>query len=82
MLRETIAIELKAPTWMLSREDRERRGIVSEETIRVSPMACGGCYGSGRVVNDNYLADYTECPVCGGTGRLAAEVTVSWKRTS
>ena len=51
------------------------------EILTIEPGDCSYCNGRGyftpiQVGHDEY--EDNPCPVCGGTGRLKAEVTIHW----
>lgn len=79
MSRTRQMIELSAPSVM-----REHR----PEHFTVKGFTCPDCNGNGwgwrqdysdpDAGNDGYVKK--TCPTCGGTGEVAAEVTVSWKK--
>lgn len=77
MSRTRQMIELQAPSVM-----REKR----LERFAVTGFTCPECKGNGWVVrlwDSSMDADRwgkVDCPTCGGTGEVDAEVTVSWKR--
>lgn len=51
-----------------------------KETIISNGHTCGYCYGSGFFWRDEMRERVkTPCPVCNGSGKLDAVITVNWK---
>lgn len=53
-----------------------------EERIESRGYECGYCHGRGGFTGDRTGPRENEwkiCPVCGGSGKMDAEVTIKWK---
>lgn len=51
-----------------------------EEHIVSRGHTCRYCYGEGGFGGDTRLGEvWTPCPVCKGSGKMDAEVTIKWK---
>lgn len=75
--RRKVIIELDAPSIV----SLPYSGVV-EERIVSEGHECSYCRGHGRVLRLDAAGEeweWQECPVCGGTGELDAEVTIRWK---
>lgn len=52
------------------------------ETFVSGEQPCGYCHGDGEVMSpclEHGEWGFAPCPLCGGTGRLVATVTIEWK---
>ena len=51
-----------------------------EERIESRGHTCRYCYGKGSFAGDTRLGEgWKPCPVCKGSGKMDAEVTIKWK---
>ena len=53
-----------------------------EERIESCGLRCLYCYGEGGFLGDRSSPNDSEwkiCPVCEGSGKMDAEVTIKWK---
>lgn len=71
MSRERKSIELEAP-------DVQGFEVERMESHR---HTCNYCNGFGYAIgsNDRNERDYVKCPVCHGTGKMMAEIAITWK---
>lgn len=50
-----------------------------KESSKISGCHCSLCHGSGYVMEDGPEGLHkTKCRVCGGTGRLTANIVIEW----
>lgn len=51
-----------------------------KETIHSNGHSCGYCHGNGFFLGEQ-LREYVKknCPVCNGSGKLDAVITIEWK---
>lgn len=71
MSRTKTMVELTPPDFALR-----------EEYMLTAPMTCGYCHGQGYFLSESTPYDdnnTTTCPVCKGSGRVEAEVSIKWK---
>lgn len=52
----------------------------NQERIISQGHRCSNCSGNGWFIDDDLNGQYkTKCPVCKGTGKLNAEITIVWE---
>ena len=70
MVKVKTIMEVEAPTIKVDDEKRTVEGL-----------RCNYCWGNGWFWNtDEYGEDFKDpCPMCGGLGKLNAEITIKWK---
>lgn len=70
MVKVKTIMEVEAPTIK-----------VDEEKRTVTGLRCNYCWGNGWFWNtDEHGDDFKDpCPMCGGSGKVNAEITIKWK---
>ena len=53
--------------------------IDNRERIACPGHACSYCHGNGYFWEDGIEPVKKPCPVCNGSGKLDAEITIEWK---
>lgn len=53
----------------------------SHEELRVRGLKCGYCQGNGHFWGEDKYGQYiqTPCPICKGSGKVDAEITIDYK---
>ena len=70
MVKVKTIMEVEAPTIKVDAEKKIVEGL-----------RCNYCWGNGWFWNtDEYGEDFKDpCPMCGGSGKVNAEITIKWK---
>lgn len=60
------------------------RGKNQKEVINSTGHRCSYCHGNGFLWSEMERGDpiKAECPICKGSGKLDAEITIEWKISS
>lgn len=80
MSKDKITIDVSVPDVIIPNRNKELLGIACKEVFHSNGHQCTYCHGNGYSWSDDDCGEYykKECPVCKGSGKLNAVITVEW----
>lgn len=80
MSTKKTTIEIKVPDVMIPKKSTHLVGVECKETFYSNGHQCSYCKGNGYFWSEDVHGEsyQKECPVCKGSGKLNAVITVEW----
>lgn len=80
MSKDKFTIEVCVPDVIIPDRNKEKSGIACKEVFYSNWHQCSYCHGNGYFWSEDCHGESykKECPVCKGSGKLNAVITIEW----